>query len=826
VSAEAEASQTERAGPLHWIVAVLAPCLILWVAWTLTGRDEGAGLSEDARQIEASLHAADPEVVLIGASTAGQAVGPKVLGTLLSDEPVRVGTVIKGSTMPPVWYVLAKERVFGAGLRPRLLVVAATPRWLMETAVVSRDAEKVMAEHMTEYDPVVAEKAYGQAGHSAAAERITHARVAARSGFQDLVREWSVGAVFGEGEGSIRERGRRIAEPALAGVFGGEGSVDLSLKARVIPVVEAPEQDRPGDQRARSVADSFVPDLVALAQSNGARIVFVWLPYPPRSAPNEELPPAVLVELVRYLNQVGAGWLDLHDLGFGPELFYDPVHMNAKGRERFTVELARALREIDALGTGPLPAAPVPFFLDHQVRREGTPATLQAPTFAPRQGDPDRLVAVLPDYLAWSNRGTRIAGVGPVSPLLVLEDGVPLARDPWAVPDPAPGTATFIGPALLVRPLEPAHLASPEGHFTLGWSDDLPLASGPDRGWWVYPGTSLVVELGGPSAGAVDVSAGVVLEPLGAGEGAPVAQVLGTDVPLTPVREALAGEVRAHLPAEGGAIRLTVPTGGPTTLVRWLHLDAGDERIDLMGSEALTQPVRVNLLEQALRGKATVEGRWEDRPLDGFTREQGEPVGVVDAPEYAFLSNTALAPLLRCTVCTPLRLLEDGQAMQVPSPHCKDMFRQPEHAGRVCQEGDRLMAFGLDGSVPGENGRSYSLTVVPDRKTQFGFWVVPGDCASLPAAGWQVLPLRHGATALALEGHPVGEDPGAALDLALEVGAAAMFRTSVPLAALGRGPVQVPLDEPLLPGGQGLTLRLCTPPEAPFVMLTRADLEE
>lgn len=258
-----------------------------------------------------------------------------------------------------------------------------------------------------------------------------------------------------------------------------------------------------------------------------------------------------------------AAWVDLHDLGFCDALSYDRVHMNANGRARFTQDLARALREADVLGSSPFESAQLPFFVEHSVAREGTPTPLAEPALTSFRLDPTRLAVPLPGLSVWSNRGGRIAGVGPVSPLVVFEDGLPLSRDPWGVVDPEPGTAFHQGHMLLVKPRDPAHLAAPEGHFTLGLSEEIPVTSGGDHGWWAYPGTTLVVRVEGDPVGGREADVGVVLEPLGAGEGQPVVAVRGAPLALQPQDGYLAAGTHLAVSGDPWEIRIAVPPRRP-----------------------------------------------------------------------------------------------------------------------------------------------------------------------------------------------------------------------------------------------------------------------
>ncbi len=814
----------------HILAAVLGPLLVLALVLGPVLMRGDAEKSEDALAVEQALQDVQPQIVLLGASTMNESVDVEIFEQALGDEAVSTAKLVKASTMPAVWYVLAKERLFGAGLAPRVLVVGSTPKWLMHTAVSTVSARTVMANHMLEYHPVVARKAYGKEGRSVLHERLDRWRVNARAGFQDRVREVTVGLLHGDGDGSLLDQGARAAEPALDRVFSGEGAVDLSLHSRVIPVVEMQERaDAPSEGVAASVLDSFVPDLIELAHEHDTRIVFVWLPYPDASEPIQEIEPAQYAELVRALNDAGAGWLDLHGLDYPDQYFRDRSHMNAKGRQRFSKELAQALLELGALGEGPLPRAVEPFFLGSQVRLEGEPRAPAMPELQPHKQKPGVLFGTMADQVGWSNRGTTVAGLGATSPLVVLEDGEPLQRGPCGAPEPVTGSFCHISGVLLVTPREPGYLEAPAGHYRLALERELPIQQGSVELWWAYPGTSLVADVEG-GAGGAPLRVELSLEAMGPGA-PPTVTVASLPVSLEQRAEVLVGSVELPQPTEPWSVRVEAPPQGAMVAVRRLAVVRDEQTLDLMGSQALVEQPTVDLLFQAKKGRMEIESSFEPWVLQAPQPHPNGILGRIQAPRLAGLSNEQLVARTHCPRCSPLRLIEGEAAYGPPLLHCGQLRAQAakgDPTGNFCQQGEEIQLASTDGSPSWEGGKVYRADIVADRLAGFGTWLAPGDRATIPVAGWQSLPMRHGIGRLVLEGVsvPVGEGSDSPIAVTLLLGDEPSHRLELQPSALDAGTLVLPLEPPLEGAIGKLAVRFDAPATAPLVMLSRAELEE
>ncbi len=814
-------SRVDRRVPV--VVSLVSPLVLLLIVLLAVNRDGPVVLSEAAASLDRELRETRPRIVLVGNSTVAQGVEVEAFTAAYGDPELPVSKVVAGGSRAANWYVLLEQRVFGAGLEPELVIVGSTPRWLLHTELESQAAKQAMADHASEFEPVIDEKVYGRERTSALRHRLERARLATRGAYQDWLREIAVGLLFGDGAGSIRERGARVADQALARVFEDERSLDMSLYERVIPVLEQDGGAAVTAGGGSSVEASLVPDLVALAHEHGARILFVYLPYPERGWKDEDLEPALGVELFEALDELGAGWLDMHE-GYGGELFVDTVHMNARGRDRFSAELGRAVREHGLLEGGELPRAQAPFFVEHHVRRVGPIPALDEPTLTRWRKNPDRLFGGLPQAAGWSNRGTRAAGLGWISPLVVLEDGVPLAREIANKQVPEPGSFVHISGLLFVVPSDPALLAEPEGHYSLALSEDLPLEVGVRKGWWVYPGTRLEVELSPWHGAPLELDTRLVVEPMDDAPGQPRVTIADAPVTLAPRGHGLEGRHRGRAPSEPWTVTVTVPEDGPMTVVRWLGLQSERGELDLLGSPADIEPPAVDLLSPARRGEASVQGQPVALPLAAIERHETLPLGRATTGSLAPLAHIALSRTLACNRCSPLRLLEDGAPLPEPERSCAYMRRRDSFEGASCLEGDAVLFGASDGVHPLDSGRSYALGFAEQRWRVGGLWLYPGDTVRMEQPGFRFIELRDGASAVVIRAAPFLDHEAGALQLTLEVDGQALLSRAVSPAELAAGELVLPLDLPMAPDPGAVALELSSSPGAPFFYLTLARL--
>ncbi len=806
------------------LLALVLPAVVLaaGLATLLAPRLEE--LSAQAQAMEQLVAEADPQVVFVGNSLVRMGIDADVVSTKLGARPVRVAKVFEPGTWPANWYSYLANRVYGTEHVPHAVVICTTPRMLLQPQLGSDLARKSLADHASSYEPVIFRKVYGEETPNPWLHRLRANRSDLQQLFQDRVRGWSVGLFQGEGEGSLAERGERVALPALAQVFGAEGAVDMSLHHRVIPVVEVErkQQVASGDS---AVADSFVPDLLDLADSYGSRVVFVRMPMASTLAGSVAVDASTQAELVRYLNERGAAWLDLHDIDFADNLFMDPAHLNAQGRQRFSELVARELARIDVMEEGPFAPNTVPLALSPAGSRSGSPPAARPLTLRP---DPDsfpcRRVAIERDLFPISDVALTSAGMGEVSPLVVLEGGRALARHTWPASIGKTCDGSFVPQAakIWISPSGEQAQGQPAPAYTLDLVQDVPLRVGTKEAWWVYPGTTLTLGFdswpGEPGSYTLQLG----MEPLlGEPDGAR-ATVDGKPIPLESQGRWLVGSLDATTPTGPWQVTVDSPADGPYLLLRWIGVASGDATADILGTPELLDPPTASLLVDPKRSKAHCER--PPPPIDATpeTAFRAKTARFV-VPKYAELDDEWIQTRVPCRRCTPLRVAEDGVVHEKPLITCMPARGGKPH--RSCQEGEQVLFTASDSTPPLDNGRSYRLTLAPDRQIGRFWWLYPGDLARLPAINRELRALRDGASHLSLEAKAFAGHPDNPVTLELRIGEVVVAQAELTAGELDQGPLEI--DFPPTPvSGQEVELTLESGLEAPFMLVTTAVLRE
>ncbi len=804
-------------------LALLLPAMVLAGGYLWLLAAEERALSERAAAMEAELAALDPEVVFVGNSLVRAGVDPRIVGQGLGDRPVRVANAAEPGTRPANWYTVLKNRVYGQGLRPKLVVVGMIPSTMVRTGVSNDLAQRSLANHAADYEPVVDRKVYGRDAVNPMVHRLHRNRGAFQDAWARTVRALSVGLFMVDGDGGVLERGERIASASLEAVFGLDGALDMSLHHRVIPIALPVSEARAASDRG-TVADSFVPDLLDLAEAHGSRVAFAWFPLTAAKTEAVALDPAEQAALVTLLNEGGAAWIDLHARPFGDELFTDAVHLNQAGRERLSRLLAQELSAIDALGSGPFAPAEVPVTASFVARLEGTPPDLGPVEPEPSGKDDCLLVIKRPDLFALSNTATDAAGVGMVSPIVVLEDGRPLTRRRWKKQLEEPRCSGAYLPQtgrMWLAPSEPSTAAQHE--YTLALSANLPVSDGTSEGWWVYPGTSLELDLD-LQGGAQPTALVLGLEPILDKGPSLEATVDGVPMILEPVGPAW---YRARLPLVAGTspdkLLVRSPADGPYALLRWVAVETERGTADLIGDASRMEPPLANLIPKA--GPSPVEALTEAAtfPLE-LAAADAPKVAKAAIPALVALDDTAISARLPCRGCSPLRLVENGTERDAPAWVCSAVRKgEPDQS---CQDEDSFLFTAGDGSDPLANGKPYALRLRDERRYKERVWIYPGDRLRIAARITERRRLRHGASSLTIGAVPIADTPDGRLSLRLLGGEDVYLETTLPLRVLAEGSLEIPLDRRLPATGGAVTLELTSDAQASYLLLEQALLRQ
>lgn len=97
------------------------------------------------------------------------------------------------------------------------------------------------------------------------------------------------------------------------------------------------------------VGDSYLPEMIRIAQESGIRLVFVRIKVETANAASDPHLAEYLDSLRAYIDQRGAYLLDFgDDPRLTDDLFRDVIHLNEEGKARFTEMVAEGLKRIFA----------------------------------------------------------------------------------------------------------------------------------------------------------------------------------------------------------------------------------------------------------------------------------------------------------------------------------------------------------------------------------------------------------------------------------------------------------------------------------------------
>lgn len=813
-------SSTSSSRILPALAAVLGPLLVLAGAgWTFAQREEGQ-LSRVAARMEAALASAPPDMVFVGNSTAPRVMKRDVLARVLDLPDLVLTDLSVPGSGAATWYAVLKHRVYANGWAPRVVLIPSLYEHMISVGSFGDDAR--ITNQLLEDDPVILRKTFQVSASHPWLFHMEQGRDRLRQRALDGLRDWSVGLFWGHGE----KPAEQVASEALTQVFSAEGAVDLTLHRRAVPIVEA-ERSQVGDAGAVSLGDSYLPDIVRMAQDGGAKVVFILLPTSTNDHRYKSVDPMRKQELVKLLNELGAGWMDF--TGQVPDSsFSDALHINSVGGKALAEEIGRGLLEMGALEDGPLRPALLPVVAS-QVERTGT-----APTFTP--GPPKR---GKDSPCAWSSPFPMIERVGVhLLPALGLAGANPMVlrihgRDLGAGTRPGEegcdGSWALQGRGALKQTLlfspweEPVEGQAPAG-VEVGFSDQVPLLSNKNRRvWWVYPGTTLRVQVQGrwtPEMGpflAESVALAMTREPgratLRVGDGPAVT----FEGPSLWVKARLQA---APPPGESWTLEIASPADGPFLLVRTVTLGEEGASTPLLGSPTDGQGPRFDLVRPA---EDNPNVTWEVSSTVP-TVEQGSivrkgrlasiPLGGIGA-----LTSQELSSHVGDLDCDPLRLAVDGLPGAKGAVACSRVRRLKE--GSWCREKGHAV---FPAPKPGDTAVR-SLVVDPQRHCvgYKGRWLYPGDVMGLAfqkaggIMGYDQVTVRGAAVPGVGEARP--------LSLRVSVGDAVLLDTSVAVADLARG---ITWDLPFRLPTEGLTGRveISNPADGAWVVLNQVSLLE
>lgn len=800
--AERMVTHVPRSAPAR-LLAFLLPALVLvgWAVWT-HGVDDRAAVPQAVSQIDAIL-AAKPEVVVLGNSASFLAIDEVALGAALGF-PGRVAKIAVPGSRSPAWYAILANRVIQGGHKPRLVIVPAPLHQLLDTRMDEQQA-MLLRQQMGLSDAVIERKAFGA----------RWAGVTSRS--REAAERWfawpklvALGALWGDGAGTLAEQGRAVAGPALGRAYA-HGATDVSLYQHAGPLAVGVDG---AEASALSVEGSMVGDIADLAAEAGIRVVFVSVPLPaanPTPRPGREWQE----RLVELLHTKNAGWIDLSDAALPSSAWIDSVHLGNAGRTQLTALLVDALREINPLGKGAAGG------LSAVITRLGTPDPL--PELSAPKADGCKRNFPSPRLSPLANKDLfDKLGIGNASPVVLLRDGQPLR--PHVQPAQQACDDTWIhGTGAL------AAQVTKDGVWSIAWSDAAP-ATGRVHNqevpvWWVYPGTTLHLAFDS----AWDASLGAPVVQIDAALSGPGGLAITAGDVSAVLSSADGGGVTGRLvpaPATGPwSIDLSVVSGGAPAVIKGVTVGEGAKATSVLGERGdgnlrilgAGHPART-VLNAAPPPSLPIPPQVKIDQTKGAA--QGSfPRGRIKLDLYAELAPGLVLEKSSVGACSPLQVTEDGELLGPANAALKDV--QGVGMGRWAAQPGGVLLTASDNSDPTTNGRAYAVSLNPDRQCKDAVWLYPGDVDVVTLDPLGRLP--QGATALDLAATPFISDPKGAVHVRLEVDGKVRYEDDVPVTALKDG-ARLPLVPAVAGGAKKLVLTMRSSADMPFLLVTSAAL--
>lgn len=797
-----------RPSPLAIILAIVLPLCVAagWLLPLAADRDSG----EDERTVDQVPRLApDAEVIVIGNSLAQFGVDTTLLSHQIAAEGP-VSLIWSPGAAAPTWYAALKNGVFAQGDRPKLILVVNTMRMMLTVDVGEYKHLAELNELLTDDEPVIEAKVFNRAAMDTPWARTLARRTERRDLFVDAFKQIPY---------SLREedsKGR--AEEALERVFGGLNMANVHERRRMIPIVEIDSHMLSIPQASNSPSDSLMPDLIALAQEHGARIVFVRVPIP-RSG-RQYWPLTTLAEdkaAVELLNELGGGYIDLHDLPLPESAFVDDHHLGTDGQRLFTTELAAALAEIGAISDGPMKNAEPPRSF-RPMRRRGTPPPVEHGAI--RTKNCRAFIPIKEPLLGLSDSRLEFLGQGSVSPVVAYQKGVPIRSE--AYPEEMKRCVGSSYHQTLGMQINAETESSPED-WTLGLSDALPLPAdipNQEDAYWVYPGTTVDLQFDPSDLGESRV--GVVALNATRAEGRPTFTVHGKNVPLKKYGLRWVGISDTIRTDKTWSLELASPEDGPFLLLTMLAVRKGQDASFVVGGpEDMTSTLRfMNNQNTDVVYDNAVHVLSHDAP----TSKDQEALPSIPIERLQAVSSNALinwsserkvgveVPNARhMAMCSPMIAWEDD----APLEQVETLDRLRRHpGGAFTTVDDQLLLKPAEGKP---EDHTYQVVLKKQRWCRKHLsWIYPGDRASFEII--ESGKLHGGAMAVELGAFVFG-DPDVLVGLKMFQEEKVILDTEVRAGDLeAEGNLTIPLTERLPPAPKELRLEWTIPVDGPFIL--------
>ncbi len=331
------------------VLSILSPVLIFLVgmAWIFPQSLPLFSVPEElpprVEEIQQRFEDTQPQVIIAGSSIANKAVDEVGLANELGLPEDDVQKLWSGRATIGTIMLMIQQRVLQQELKPKLILVFATPAWMLTNTVID---QKEFDMHWTgAMDPTLQEVLNLKTDWT---RSYSKKQSETQDRTQQFVRHWFGERLFGLSEAEVQQQ--------FDSLFDFENQRTDSAKQQQIIQHNLHDNDSETSESGE-VEWAVVPpedkrlvySLVEQVRAKGINIVLVEMPVAKSIKELHQIPEAVSLEVIQKYSALEAGHLYYFDWE-EKDIFSDMHHMNQRGRTLFTKMLADDLQKMNALG--------------------------------------------------------------------------------------------------------------------------------------------------------------------------------------------------------------------------------------------------------------------------------------------------------------------------------------------------------------------------------------------------------------------------------------------------------------------------------------------
>ena len=308
------------AHPVAWVLALLLPLMVIGALSRVADSDVGPvePIPDDVR------------VVVVGPSLAESHIDERQLADRLGIDERQIYTWWRPSSSVVHWTVGLRHHVFEQGLRPDLVLAVGGLGQFLQNEVKPGPSQEILAVMMTPDEPERVVQALGGWGPFGRRwYRIRGLSFDVRSQLRMFAYTAGVAATWRVPWGDaarLADKRTDLLEPQTA---------DLS-RVPEGPLRDAYRREMGKFNEPVSLDDSFLVDLIADCDANGAALALVRAPFPPQNAVSDILDVATSVAMTSWAAERGVPYVDLRDAPFANSDYRDLFHLASPADARFT----------------------------------------------------------------------------------------------------------------------------------------------------------------------------------------------------------------------------------------------------------------------------------------------------------------------------------------------------------------------------------------------------------------------------------------------------------------------------------------------------------